>query len=206
MDAKKAGGVVSGAECVASRRPARDRIFETAKELFYQHGIRAVGVDAIAASADATKMTLYRNFPSKDELVAEILREEVKEYWSWWDEIVCAHAGDPRGTLVAIIEAYAEELAGEENCYGCALANAAIELHDETHPARKVAVEHRLELRRRFAELAREAGADDQDLADGLMMLIEGCSTSRATLGARSPAQSLARIGRKLIDAYLPRP
>ena len=75
-DAETAGG--ASPSVAASKRPARDRIFETARELFYQHGIRAVGVETIASEADATKMTLYRNFPSKDELVAEVLRVAVK--------------------------------------------------------------------------------------------------------------------------------
>ena len=83
-DAETAGVTPSAA---VSKRPARDRIFETARELFYQHGIRAVGVETIASEADATKMTLYRNFPSKDELVAEVLREQERDYWAWWEEV-----------------------------------------------------------------------------------------------------------------------
>ena len=63
--------------------------------MFYRKGIRAVGVESIAAEAGATKMSLYRNFPSKDELVAEVLREQSREGWAWWDEIV-GRFGTPR--------------------------------------------------------------------------------------------------------------
>ena len=63
----------------------RERIFRTACELFYQRGIRAVGVDSIACEAGTNKMSFYRNFASKDELVAEYLRDEEREGWAWWE-------------------------------------------------------------------------------------------------------------------------
>lgn len=185
-----------------SRRPARDRIFESAKDLFYQHGIRAVGVDAIAAEADATKMTLYRNFPSKDDLVAEVLREQVKEYWEWWDEITVPHTGNPRAQLEAIFDAF-ENKACVEDIYGCPLANAAIELHELDHPARMVSVEHKRELHQRLGELAKQAGAPDEDLADGLMLLMEGAYVARVTLGGKGPVQAVARVARQLMDIHL---
>jgi AcrR family transcriptional regulator len=117
-----------------SKRPARDRIFETARELFYQHGIRAVGVETIASEADATKMTLYRNFPSKDELVAEVLREQERDYWAWWESVTACCCTDPRKQLEAIFDAF-ETKACNADVHGCPLSNAAIELHEENHPA-----------------------------------------------------------------------
>jgi AcrR family transcriptional regulator len=74
----------------------RDRIMKTASDLFYRHGIHGVGVDAIACEAGTNKMSFYRNFASKDELVAEYLRGVEREGWTWWDETVAAHAGNPR--------------------------------------------------------------------------------------------------------------
>ena len=70
----------------------RDRIFETACDLFYRHGIRAVGVDAIAQEAGTNKMSFYRSFPSKEDLVAEYLREQEREYFDWWDGTIAPHA------------------------------------------------------------------------------------------------------------------
>src|SRR6202167_6637666 len=80
----------------AGKTRVRDRIFETACELFYKHGIRDVGVDTIATEAGTNKMSFYRSFASKDELVAEYLRNEEREGWAWWDDTVAAHAGNPR--------------------------------------------------------------------------------------------------------------
>lgn len=142
----------------ASKRPARDRIFETARELFYQHGIRAVGVETIAAEAEATKMTLYRNFPSKDELVAEVLREQEREYWAWWEEVTACCCADPRAQLEAIFDAL-ETKACNKDVLGCPLSNAAIELHEEGHPAQVVSVNYKKELYRRLVDLTRRAGA-----------------------------------------------
>jgi len=188
-----------------SKRPARDRIFETARELFYQHGIRAVGVEAIAAEADATKMTLYRNFPSKDELVAEVLREQERDYWVWWEEVVGCTCGDPRAQLEAIFDAF-ETKACNADVHGCPLSNAAIELHEADHPAQKVSVAYKQQLHARLVDLCRRAGAPDDDLADGLMLLMEGSYTARVTLGAAGPVRAVARAGRALIKAHLDKP
>lgn len=199
------GGDTEAAAAVcapASKRPARDRIFETARELFYQHGIRAVGVETIAAEAEATKMTLYRNFPSKDVLVAEVLREQEREYWAWWEEVTSYCCTDPRAQLEAIFDAF-ETKACKEDIHGCPLSNAAIELHEENHPAQVVSCNYKKELHRRLVDLAQRAGAKDHDLADALMLLMEGAATARVTLGADGPVRAVARSARALIRCHL---
>jgi AcrR family transcriptional regulator len=189
----------AGAE--KSRKPARDRIFETARDMFYRKGIRAVGVESIAAEAGATKMSLYRNFPSKDELVAEVLREQSREGWVWWDEIVAAH-DTPRAKLEALFEALGAK-AMDEDAYGCALCNAAVELHEPDHPARLVAQEHKRETHRRLCELSRAAGARDDELGDGLMLIWEGAYMARVTLTNSGPSKMLARTAKALIRETL---
>src|ERR1700731_2290973 len=79
----------------------RERILSVASELFYRHGIRAIGVEAIAEAAKTNKMTLYRHFPSKDELVAEYLRQSAKAADSCWDRFAQAYPGDARAQLRA---------------------------------------------------------------------------------------------------------
>src|SRR5688572_32513214 len=85
----------------AEQPSARKRIFDSAAELFYRKGIRAVGVETIAAEADSTKMGLYRSFPSKDELVAEWLRDHDSRFWREWDAMAGRHPADPRKQLAA---------------------------------------------------------------------------------------------------------
>ena len=109
------------------RIPPRDRILAVASELFYRHGIKAVGVDAIAEAAGTNKMTLYRHFTSKDELVAEYLRTLAQQSDTIWDRLEAVHPGDARAQLRAWLKEMAEHVRASDE-RGCALANAAIEL------------------------------------------------------------------------------
>src|SRR6201993_4918297 len=108
-----------------SRIPPRARILAAAGDLFYRHGIRAVGVEAIAEAAGTNKMTLYRHFASKDELVAEYLRQAAQAADGCWERFARSHPGDPLAQLQAWLEEMAHHLA-EPGERGCALANAAI--------------------------------------------------------------------------------
>src|SRR3981081_4716150 len=81
--------------------PPRARALAASRLLFYRRGIHAVGVDAIAEAAGTNKMTLYRHFPTKDVLVAACLSELTREFDVAWDAIAAAHAGDPKGQLLA---------------------------------------------------------------------------------------------------------
>src|SRR5437764_5303661 len=109
------------------KRPsARERVFKTAADLFYRKGIRAVGVETIAAEADTTKMSLYRNFPSKDELVAEWLRVHDAAFWRNWDEMEGRYPDEPRKQLQAAFTLLAKHVADPE-ARGCPIANSAVE-------------------------------------------------------------------------------
>src|SRR5271163_3617422 len=94
-----------------TRIPPRERILATAGELFYRHGIRAVGVEAIAEAAGTNKMTLYRHFASKDELVAEYLRHTANLADGCWDRLARAHPADPLAQLGAWLREMADRLA-----------------------------------------------------------------------------------------------
>lgn len=183
----------------------RDRIFQTARELFYRQGIRAVGVDAIACEAGTNKMSFYRSFASKDELVAECLRAQVGEYWQRWDATVAPYAGDPRRQIEAIFEWAVAKSCSENDC-GCPLSNAAVELREAEHPGHEVIREYKREVRRRLRELAREAGAQDwQALGDALMLLLEGSSATRLTFSGRGgPLTNAMAAVHTLLNAYAP--
>ena len=202
MKIQKAATRARAEERKPESRGARERIFETARELFYKQGIRAVGVETIAAEAGTTKMSLYRHFPSKDELTAECLRAARQDFAQWWDEITAPHAGNPRKQLEAIFKAFQEKGTDEDDCRGCALANAAVELPDPKHPARKVVIEHKTELRRRLQQLCKEMGARHwEKLGDCLMLLMEGAHSSRIVFGADGPAQVVWKAANSLIEA-----
>jgi AcrR family transcriptional regulator len=190
---------------VCAKPRVRDRIFETACDLFYKHGIREVGVDAIATAAGTNKMSFYRSFASKDELVAEYLDKKSNEFWIWWGGIVSAHEGDARRQIEALFDAFVTNTCFADS-RGCALANASVELAEADHPGRQVALKQKAEMQRRFRDLAAKAGARKADeLGDALMLLMEGGHLTRRTFGHGSgPLQSAALTARVLLDAYIP--
>jgi AcrR family transcriptional regulator len=184
------------------RIPPRERILAAAGDLFYRHGIRGVGVDAIAEAAGTNKMTLYRHFSSKDELIAEYLRQEAKEADACWDQLKKLHPGDERAQLGAWFRGIADHVA-DADVRGCALANAAIELPDKSHPARRVIEEYKTAMRMRLINLARAAGLSEPEmLADELHLLLEGARVSAQSVGADGLGARLVRMGEAIIAAH----
>jgi AcrR family transcriptional regulator len=184
--------------------PPRARILKAARQLFYRSGIHAIGVDAVAEAAGTNKTTLYRHFQSKDELVAECLREYSREFQKAWTEIERAHAGKPKAQLLAYLRFIAEfKLDTSER--GCALLNAAVELPDPNHPARRVVEECKSRNRDLIIELCCKAGLRDPELlADELFLLGEGARVTIQSLGPRVPAGRLAEMFQALVAAHTP--
>lgn len=182
--------------------PPRERILTAASELFYRQGIRAVGVDAIAEAAGTNKMTLYRHFDSKDALVAEYLRRLSGKSEAFWAHIEREYPGDPRKQLEAWIEAAGRD-ANDPQGRGCALANAAVELAEKDHPARRVIEEHKRAQRDRLARLCGAAGLKQPEMvADELFLLLEGARVCAQSIGTDSPCCRFQRMGEAIIAAH----
>ncbi len=180
---------------------AADRIRQTAWDLFYHQGIRAVGVDEIVTQAGVTKPSLYRNFASKDELAAAYLRDYDAEFCRRLDAAIADHPGNPKEQILSYLRGLGQR-ASQDGYRGCGLSNAAVEYPEPDHPARLVAIDNKRNLRQRLRDLAREMGADDPDqLGDGLLLLLEGTYSSGQLFGAGGPAVNLASIAEKLIAA-----
>ena len=183
--------------------PPRERILAAASDLFYRLGVRAVGVEAIAAAAGTNKMTLYRHFASKDALVAEYLRCLARDAGEFWDDLAAAHPGDPRGQLRGWLAAMQAHVLDADQ-RGCALANAAIELPEKDHPARRVIEEFKSAQRDRLVALCGATGiAEPELLADELFLLLEGARVSAQSFGPQGPASRLVRMGEALIASHL---
>jgi AcrR family transcriptional regulator len=185
--------------------PPRERILAAAGELFYRNGIRAVGVDAIAEAAGTNKMTLYRHFSSKDELVAEYLRQSAKSEAANWERLQAAHPGDALAQLRAWLkDVTAHVVSSDER--GCPLANAAVELPDKDHPARRVIEECKAAARTRVIELCRAAGlSEPESLADELNLMLEGARVTAQSVGIDGLAARLKRMSEALIAAHAAR-
>jgi AcrR family transcriptional regulator len=181
----------------------RERILSAASELFYRHGIRAVGVEAIAEAAGTNKMTLYRHFSSKDELVAEYLRCLARDSGHLWDELEANHPGDAKAQLRGWLAAMQAHVLDTDQ-RGCALANAAVELPEKEHPARCVIEQYKTAQRNRLAALCGGAGvAEPELLADELFLLLEGAHVSAQSVGPNGPASRLVRMGEAVIASHL---
>lgn len=181
---------------------ARERILETADRLFYRDGFHAVGVDTVIAEAGVAKMTLYRHFPSKEHLIAAYLERADLQFWEWLDGAVRG-TEDPEGRLVGMFEAI-EKLVSSPRCLGCTFQGTAAEFPDRDHLGHRVAIDHKRQVRERFAELGRAAGlADPEQLADELLLLMDGGWVAARMFGPENPARgSLTSAARSLIEAH----
>ena len=185
---------------VAPDRP-RERIVACAQDLFHRHGIRGVGVETIAEAAGTNKMTLYRHFGSKDDLILEYLNYKGRKADQLWADIEGASPGDPVGQLYGYIGQVAKFIAEDER--GCDLANAAVELTEAGHPGLRVIEEFKVRQRDRLARLCEAAGASQPDLlADTVVLLIEGARVSRRDVGTDGPSANLLRTSEAVIASF----
>ena len=182
---------------------ARDRILETAERLFYRDGYRAVGVDTIVAESGVAKMTLYRHFPSKDELIAAYLKRTNEQLLAWMESLIAPHS-DPRKALEAIFDGVAK-LASSPECLGCAFVGASAEFPELEHPGHRVALEHKRAVVDRLRGLAEDAGArDPKALAEELLLVMDGAWSAARVFGRGSHGRRAAKAARALIAAQVP--
>ncbi len=178
----------------------RERILDTASRLFYQQGIRAVGVDMIVEEAGIAKMTLYNHFRSKDELVAAYM-EGQKEYWLNWTR-QAATGNTPTEKILALFD-NVELLLKSPDFRGCPFLNGCAEFPDTTHPVREIMVSYSGEIHRFFQELARDTGCENyESLGSTLLYLIEGALVFGNLMGQTSPIVNAREIASELLKPY----
>ena len=171
----------------------RDKILATASELFYNHGIRAVGVDTVVEKAQVAKTSLYRHFGNKDELVVAFLQQKDENFWRDWDRVSAAHADDPRAELFAQLE-WIGDRAGRPEYRGCPQINIVAEYPELDHPARQLARAHKARLRERLRVIAERLGcARPDELAGQLGVLLNGAFVSSSMFEGPEEARHLLR-------------
>lgn len=158
----------------------RARILAAAEELFYANGIRATSADRIIDEVGITKVTFYRHFPSKSELVVAYLEKQAAAEREWLTGV--RRAGDAAGSLGALAASI-----GAASCRpgfrGCAFINAAAEFADPADPVRVAVDAHRAWMLAQFAELAADAGAADVDSAARQLMILRDGAMVNGYLG-----------------------
>lgn len=184
--------------------PARQRILNVASDLFYREGIRSVGIDTIIAQSGVAKATLYRHFPTKDDLVAAYLEDQDHVLWRRYDKAIAAHEGDPRAQLLAMMEAVAQRLT-EPEYRGCAFLIALTEFPEGNHPTHQHAIEHKRVFLSRLYHLSQQAGASDPEaLAEQLFLLVNGALSTVPVCGSAGPVARFKMLSRHLIELYAP--
>jgi AcrR family transcriptional regulator len=188
---------------VAPRDPAldvRERILDTASRLFYERGVRAVGVDLVVLEAAVAKTSLYRYFPTKDDLIVAFLKREDLDFWATWDGVAAQFPDDPAGELDAHMRWIGERLA-RSNYRGCPQINVAAEFAEQDHPARLVSRRHMVALRARLLDIARRLNVPRPDqLAAQLAVLVNGAFVSSGLLGADEATDVLRAALKSLLD------
>ena len=190
----------------AAPKRAAERIRESARDLFYRQGIRAVGVDEIVTHAGVTKPSLYRSFPSKDELAADYLRQLGDDGIARFDATIAANPKDPRGQFHVWLAELLQR-AAKPDYRGCGATNAAVEYPNRKHPARKTAEFIKARFRGRLCALAKNIGARQPDkLGDALLLVLEGVYASGQLFGTGGPARVARQTVDTLIDSHLSHP
>jgi AcrR family transcriptional regulator len=182
--------------------PPRERILAAARDLFYRHGVHSVGVETIAEAAQTNKMTLYRHFRSKDDLVAAYARELAADGDALWATLATTYPDDAARRLQGWVD-HVEEILTNRYERGCAMANAAVELQPG-HPARAVIEEYKQRKRENLVRLFTEARyREPENLADEVFLLFEGARIS-IQCGGKGPASRVVKMLRDVL-ALAPR-
>jgi AcrR family transcriptional regulator len=180
----------------------RERISRAAYELFSRDGVRAVGVDAVIARAGTAKMTLYRNFPSKDDLILDFLRRREQVWTQEWLQAESQRRGDtPQEQLLAIFEIFSDWFT-QPDFEGCPFLTTMIEVNDRDHPVYQAAVSHLANIRSYIEELAQAAGiAEPVSFACKWHILMKGAimaaheGDATAAMRAREMGELLLKSG-----------
>ena len=181
------------------RTDTRAHILQIACALFYERGVRAVGVDLVVEKAEVAKTSLYRYFKTKDDLIVAFLQREDVDFWAQWDRVAAKHASDPGAEFDAHLRWIGERLA-RSNYRGCPQINVAAEFAEANHPARQVAQEHMRLLRLRLKRIAVRLGAArPNELAAQVALLVNGAFVSSGLLTPSEAPRVLLASGRALI-------
>ena len=181
---------------------ARDRILDSAYDLFSRRGIRAVGIEEVIERAAVAKATLYRHFPSKNDLVLAFLRKREEVWTHGWVETEARRRGvTPEASLLCIFDLF-DEWFHRSDFEGCSFVNVLLETADLGHPVGRASADHLENIRNVLRSLAVEAGLRDTDeFARSFHILMKGC-IMQAGEGDRDAAKRAKEMARDLIEKY----
>jgi AcrR family transcriptional regulator len=193
-----------GQRTITAGPVAHARILDAAEDLFYLEGARNVGIDAVVKRAGVNKMSLYRQFESKEDLLRHYLLRRDEKFWAYFDASIAKHPGEPRAQLRQLFVDLARRTSAA-SYRGCPFVNIAVEFPDRSHVARRMVADNKARLLERLMDVAGAAGAADAAcLAKALALLIEGAYAASQTYGLGSSlTRALPKAAEVLIDAAM---
>jgi AcrR family transcriptional regulator len=193
---------VNTAAAPTPAQPARERILDTAYELFSHRGVHDVGIDELIERAGVAKATLYRHFPSKDDLVLAFLEQREQRWTYGWVEAEARRRGEtPQEQLLAIFDLF-DEWFHSDDFEGCSFINVLLEIGNLDHPVGRASADYLKNIRSVVRTLAQEAGLRDPDaFALSWHILMKG-SIVQAAEGDRGAGKRAQALGRLLIEQH----
>lgn len=177
----------------------RDHLVDTALALFCRDGFHATGIDRILAESGVAKMTLYKHFKSKDELILAALRRRDELWRNWFMRAVEGRAKEPRARLLAVFDVLDEWIGGKDFS-GCVFINASAEFADHDDPIHCAAAEHKRLVKGYLRDAAAAAGAGDPDaLATEIALLVEGAIVLAHVAGQTDAAGRARKAAETLV-------
>jgi AcrR family transcriptional regulator len=188
-----------------SARSARERILQVASDLFYREGVRAVGIDRVIAESGVAKATLYKHFPSKDDLVVACLERRDGPSRRWLETETLRRGKTPQEQLLSFFDVL-EEWFSHETFRGCAFMNTSLELAGFVHPVHAITIAHKDAIRAFLHDLCLQLDVPDaQRLAAQLMLLYDGAIVTavmrhdaNAAIDAHTAAETLLAAARAM--------
>ena len=183
-----------------SRAERQAIVLDTAERLFAGRSSRSVGMDELVRETGLGKMTVYRLFKSKDDLVGAYLSRKAATVLAFLDAELFRLQGDPRAALLSVVDAVEREVT-RTGFRGCPFTNVSSEYDDPHHPARGAAADYKFELHMRLERLAEQVvPGRGEDLAAQVHLIIDGMYLSGGLLGPDGPASHGRALAERLID------
>ena len=181
----------------------RDHLVGTALALFSKHGYHATGIDRILAESGVAKMTLYKHFRSKDDLILAALRRRDEEFRRWFQAEIESRAATPHERILAAFDVL-ETWFNDPEFNGCCFIHAAGEYGGTGDPVRAAAAEHKARVLSYLRDLAQSAGATaPDDVARQLMILINGAIVAAHVSGETTSARGARALAETLLAGIL---
>lgn len=180
------------ARMTAEKSQARQKILQTASDLFYQKGIQHVGINEVIANSAVAKRTFYKHFPSKDQLILEVMLYREKQWLQWFESSVEQRGKTAKEKLLATFDVLGEWYA-QPDFRGCPFINAVLELANANHPAHHVSVTLREAIRTHIMKLATEAGVGKPEAFSQQYLLLIGGASLMATIEGTPTGADYAR-------------